>query len=41
MRFWGDPKADVLRLVRSWLCDKRNGRWLMVVDNADDASVFF
>ncbi|OAG08426.1 uncharacterized protein CC84DRAFT_1203804 [Paraphaeosphaeria sporulosa] len=38
---WDDPKADVLRLVRSWLCDKSNGRWVMVVDNADDASVFF
>jgi hypothetical protein len=41
MRSWDDPKADVLRLVRSWLCDKRNGRWLMVVDNADDTSIFF
>ncbi|KAF1973481.1 hypothetical protein BU23DRAFT_464649, partial [Bimuria novae-zelandiae CBS 107.79] len=38
---WDDPKADVLRLVRSWLCDESNGRWLMVVDNADDASIFF
>jgi tetratricopeptide (TPR) repeat protein len=38
---WDDPKADVLRLVRSWLCDESNGRWTMVVDNADDASVFF
>ncbi|KAJ4298214.1 hypothetical protein N0V90_006113 [Kalmusia sp. IMI 367209] len=38
---WNDPKADVLRLVRSWLCDESNGRWLMVIDNADDASVFF
>ncbi|PSN58606.1 hypothetical protein BS50DRAFT_614816 [Corynespora cassiicola Philippines] len=36
-----DPKADVLRLVRSWLCHESNGRWVMVVDNADDASVFF
>jgi tetratricopeptide (TPR) repeat protein len=38
---WDDPKADVLRLVRSWLCDESNGRWTMVVDNADDADVFF
>jgi hypothetical protein len=38
---WDDPKADVLRLVRSWLCDESNGRWLMVVDNADDSSVLF
>ncbi|OSS43186.1 hypothetical protein B5807_12172, partial [Epicoccum nigrum] len=38
---WDDPKADVLRLVRSWLCNESNGRWVMVVDNADDADVFF
>lgn len=41
MTGWDNPKADMLRLVRSWLCDKQRGRWLMVVDNADDASVFF
>ena len=41
MHGWDDPKADVLRLVRSWLCDESNGRWVMVVDNADDADVFF
>ena len=41
MHGWDDPKADVLRLVRSWLCDESNGRWVMVVDNADDANVFF
>jgi Tetratricopeptide repeat len=38
---WENPKADVLRLVRSWLCDESNGRWVVVVDNADDSSVFF
>ena len=35
------PEANVLRLVRSWLCDESNGRWVIVVDNADDLSVFF
>jgi len=34
-----DPKVDILRLVYNWLCDERNGRWLMVVDNADDDRV--
>ena len=38
---WNNPKADILWLVRSWLCDESNGRWAMVVDNADDSSVFF
>ncbi|KAH0556857.1 hypothetical protein GP486_005356, partial [Trichoglossum hirsutum] len=35
------PEADILRLTRNWLCDETNGRWVMVVDNADDPSVFF
>ena len=38
---WDDPKADVLRLVRSWLCDESSGRWTMVVNDADDADIFF
>ncbi|KAH8689250.1 hypothetical protein GQ44DRAFT_637548 [Phaeosphaeriaceae sp. PMI808] len=37
---WDDPKADILRLVYNWLGDERNGRWLMIVDNADDDRVF-
>jgi tetratricopeptide (TPR) repeat protein len=36
-----DPKADILRLVFNWLCDEGNGRWLMILDNADNADVFF
>ncbi|KAF2182136.1 hypothetical protein K469DRAFT_669907 [Zopfia rhizophila CBS 207.26] len=35
-----NPEADILRLVNSWLSDEANGRWFMIVDNADDASVF-
>jgi hypothetical protein len=36
-----DPSADVLRLLYEWLSDERNGRWLMILDNADDDDVFF
>jgi hypothetical protein len=36
-----DPKINVLELVNQWLCDPRNGRWLMVLDNADNGKVFF
>ncbi|KAK3896550.1 P-loop containing nucleoside triphosphate hydrolase protein, partial [Staphylotrichum tortipilum] len=32
-----DPKADVVSLLKKWLEMKDRGRWLMVVDNADDA----
>jgi tetratricopeptide (TPR) repeat protein len=38
---WNDPKVNILQLVRSWLCDDSNGRWTMIVDNADDATVFY
>ncbi|OCK73381.1 hypothetical protein K432DRAFT_410741 [Lepidopterella palustris CBS 459.81] len=35
-----DPKADIVQLTYNWLCDERNGRWLMVLDNADDDRIF-
>ena len=36
-----EAKADILQLIYDWLGDERNGRWLMVIDNADDDEVFF
>jgi hypothetical protein len=36
-----DSKMNILQLVYQWLCDTRNGRWLMVLDNADDDGIFF
>ncbi|KAI1827201.1 hypothetical protein F4861DRAFT_494406 [Xylaria intraflava] len=36
-----DPKIDVLSLVKKWLENKDHGRWLMVIDNADDAQIFY
>ncbi|CAG7933708.1 unnamed protein product, partial [Penicillium olsonii] len=36
-----DPKMNILQLVYQWLCDARNGRWLIVLDNADDDGIFF
>ncbi|KAK0627900.1 hypothetical protein B0T14DRAFT_451216 [Immersiella caudata] len=47
-----DPKADVLVLVTRWLEENKiksgdsgpgpgPGRWLMILDNADDAQLFF
>jgi tetratricopeptide (TPR) repeat protein len=41
MAGWDDPKVDILRLVYDWLCDESNGQWTLVVDNADDANLFF
>ncbi|TPX14200.1 uncharacterized protein E0L32_000594 [Thyridium curvatum] len=36
-----DPEADVPQLVCSWLSSAANGRWLVVLDNADDGDVFY
>ena len=36
-----DPKADVLNLVYQWLGSDQSGDWLMILDNADDAQIFF
>jgi tetratricopeptide (TPR) repeat protein len=36
-----DPNVDVLRLVSNWLCDETHGRWIMILDNADDIEVFY
>ncbi|KXL43513.1 MAG: hypothetical protein FE78DRAFT_152156, partial [Acidomyces sp. 'richmondensis'] len=33
-----DPRTDFLLLLQNWLRDEDNGRWLIVLDNADDAS---
>jgi tetratricopeptide (TPR) repeat protein len=30
-------KADIFKLVNDWLREERNGKWLLVLDNADDA----
>ena len=35
------PTTDIPQLVYSWLSNEQNGRWLMVVDSADDRDVFY
>jgi hypothetical protein len=36
-----NPKTNILQLVYQWLYEERNGRWLMILDNADDGHIFF
>jgi tetratricopeptide (TPR) repeat protein len=36
-----DREADVLRLTRDWLKRQSELRWLMIIDNADDETLFF
>ena len=34
-----DPQSDVFKLVHDWLSSRRSGRWLLVLDNVDEAHV--
>jgi tetratricopeptide (TPR) repeat protein len=36
-----DPKVNKMKLVSDWLSDKSHGHWLMILDNADNRSLFF
>ena len=36
-----DDKADVKRLVKTRLSQESTGKWLMIVDNADDFEIFY
>ncbi|KAL6409280.1 hypothetical protein AUP68_05652 [Ilyonectria robusta] len=38
---YDDSKTDMLQLVKTWLERRERGNWLMIIDNADDAQVFF
>ncbi|KAJ5107180.1 hypothetical protein N7456_003855 [Penicillium angulare] len=31
-----DPSQSVFRLVYNWLCDEKNGPWILILDNIDD-----
>ncbi|KAK0716193.1 hypothetical protein B0H67DRAFT_645841 [Lasiosphaeris hirsuta] len=35
-----EPKVDILRLVYDYLSDEKNGPWLIILDNADDRTLF-
>jgi tetratricopeptide (TPR) repeat protein len=37
---WEDEKADIKRLVQDYLSDDSAGQWLLVIDNADDISMW-
>ena len=34
-------KANILKVVHDWLKNNIHGRWLLIVDNADDEELFF
>jgi hypothetical protein len=36
-----EPKADIPQLVYRWLSNQRNGRWIIILDSADDRDVFY
>ena len=38
---WDDDKVDTLELVHEWMSDEQDRGFLLILDNADDASMFF
>lgn len=38
---WDDPKTNKLELVSEWLESPRSGKWILMVDNADDFDLLF
>jgi hypothetical protein len=32
-----DPQANIFQLVHDWLRDDRKGKWVLILDNVDDA----
>jgi len=32
-----DPKANIFKLVHDWLHDSKKGKWVLILDNVDDA----
>ena len=35
-----DPKSDILQIVETWLSSSESGRWMLIIDEADDAEMF-
>lgn len=35
-----DPTTNILQLVSSWLLEEENGPWILILDNADDLTMF-
>ena len=36
-----DTEANILQLVYDWLSDRRNGQWLIILDNVDVDGMLF
>ena len=36
-----NPKANVFKLVYDWLCGCKNRKWLLILDNVDDACFLY
>ena len=40
LRGRSNPETNILERVAQWLRDEKNGRWLMILDNADDGNIY-
>ena len=38
---WKEPQSDSLQLMKDWFESEDSGKWLLVVDNADDTNLLY
>ena len=38
---WQDPQADAWQVLKEWFESERSGKWLIILDNADDIDVLY
>jgi len=38
---YGQRDQDILPVVKDWFCGDASGKWIWIIDNADDEDIFF
>jgi tetratricopeptide (TPR) repeat protein len=38
---WRDPQCNKFELVKTWFEDEKSGKWLIIIDNADDLDLLY
>jgi hypothetical protein len=38
---YGQPGQDILPVIKDWFCGETSGKWIWIIDNADDEDIFF
>lgn len=38
---WQDPQADAWQILKEWFESEKSGKWLIILDNADDIDLLY